>query len=328
MRIVVMAVAILAAAGWAGGARAQDCGLKQYDSIPLEERGNQLLLPVTIGTMPGKMALSLQNAASALSLPAVKALDLRESSLPSLVTYHYGGVEIDYLAHAHDVHFGHQTLADMEFLAVPGARFRDGVIGDIGMHMFEKVDFELDIAGGKFNLFSPDHCPGNTVYWTKTGFAQLPLKPSDGMGYIRTDVMLDGHPLTVAFSTDGRSRMGMNAMRRIFGIDATSPELVPVGEDLLGHKTYRYTFKALTADGLTINNPAIMVYDEEPRPACNDKLHFKFPDQTPLHSTEQPVLAQCFGGTDAVLGLSVLRKLRIYVSTKEKLLYLTGADAH
>jgi len=328
MRIFVVAATALAIAGWMTGARAQDCGLKQYDSLPMEDRGGQLLLPITIGTVPEKMAFRLQNAASAISLPAVKALDLRESSLPSHVSYHYDGVNIDYIAHARDVHLGRQTLSDMEFLVVPGASFRGDVVGDIGTHLFEKVDIELDIAGGKFNLFSPDHCPGQVVYWTKTGFAQLPLKSSDGMGYIRTDVMLDGHPLTAAFSTDGRSRIGMNAMRRIFGIDETSPELVPVGEDLLGHKTYRYAFRTLTADGLTISNPAILVYDEPPRPACNDKLHFKYPDPAPLHSTEQPVLAQCFGGDDAVLGLSVLRKLRIYVSTKEKLLYLTAAEAH
>ena len=41
-----------------------------------------------------------------------------------------------------------------------------------------------------------------------------------------------------------------------------------------------------------------------------------------------PVLARCFGGDDLVLGLSVLKKLHLYVSSKEKLLYLTSADAH
>lgn len=327
MRKWAMAAAILAAAGWTSGARAQDCGLKQYDSIPLEMQNNQLLMTVTFGTVPEKMGLSLQNADSDLSLSAVKALDLRETSLPPNVGYNFSGVQVDRIAHAHDLHLGRLTLANMDFLVVPGTHYRDGVIGEIGMRLFEKVDFELDIAGGKLNLFSPDHCPGNAVYWTKTGFAQLPLKPSDGMGYIRAEVMLDGHPLTVAFNT-GQSNIGMNAMRRIFGIDATSPELVPVGEDLVGHKTYRYAFKTLTADGLTISNPAILVYDEEPRPGCNDKLHLQYPENPPLRSTEQPVLMRCLGGNDAVLGLSVLRKLRIYVSTKEKLLYLTGADAH
>ena len=46
-----------------------------------------------------------------------------------------------------------------------------------------------------------------------------------------------------------------------------------------------------------------------------------------MHSTDQPRLARCFGGNDAMLGLSVLSKLHLYVSNKEKMLYLTGADA-
>ena len=46
-----------------------------------------------------------------------------------------------------------------------------------------------------------------------------------------------------------------------------------------------------------------------------------------LHSANQPRLAQCFGGNDAVLGLSVLSKLHLYISGKEKLIYLTSAGA-
>jgi len=120
----------------------------------------------------------------------------------------------------------------------------------------------------------------------------------------------------------------MNAMRRIFNVDQTSPDLVAVNEDLLGHKLYRYPFKELTADGLTVSNPDIIVYDEEPRPECNDKLHFKMPDpEDTVHNTMQPRLARCFGGDDAVIGLSVLKKLHLFVSVKENMIYLTSADA-
>jgi hypothetical protein len=99
-----------------------------------------------------------------------------------------------------------------------------------------------------------------------------------------------------------------------------------VGQDLLGHKTYRFAFKTLTADGLTVNNPDIVVFDEPPKPECKEAPHFTDP-QTTVHSTEQPRLTRNFGCTDAVLGLSVLSKLRIYVSRKENLLYVSAAGA-
>jgi hypothetical protein len=325
MRIWMAAIAVLALG--AGAAQAQNCGLKQYDSLPMEVSPNRLLLPVTFGTVPKKMVFRLDSAANGITADSAEALDMRFTSMPPHLIFHRDGREITRIAHASEVHLGRQTLNGMEFLVFPPEGHPDEVVGDIGTHMFENADMELDIGGGKLNLFSPDHCPGQTVYWTKTGFAQVPLKPAGEMGFVRAEVMLDGHPVTVALSTVGRSRIGMNAMRRIFNVDETSPDLVPVDQDLLGRKFYRYAFKTLTADGLTINNPAILVYDEEPRPECNDKLHFAFPDQTPLHSTDQVRLARCFGGDDAVLGLSVLSELHLYVSTKEKILYLTSAGA-
>ena len=321
-----MAVIAVLALG-AAEARAQDCALKQYDSLPMEVYPDHLLLPVTLGTMPGKLLFRMSDAASGLDGDTVAKLDPHITSMPPNVRFHRDGQEITRIAHVPEVHLGRQTLKDMEFLVLRPGRYSDGVVGDLGTHLFEKLDFELDMAGAKFNIFSADHCPGKVVYWTQTGFARLPLKSNKDMGYVRAEVMLDGHPVTVAFSTVGQSRIGMNTMRRLFDVDETSPDLVAVDQDLLGHKLYRYPFKALTADGLTVSNPAVLVYDEEPRPGCNDKVHFKVPAQTPLHTTDQPRLARCFGGNDAVLGLSVLSKLHIYVAGKENMMYLTSAGA-
>jgi hypothetical protein len=309
-----------------GAAQAQDCALKQFDSLPLEVYPDHLLLPVSLAKTPEKLVFRMGDAASGLNADTAAKLDLYITSMPTHLTFHRDGEEITRVAHG-DLQLGRQNIKGMEFLVLRPGRYGGEVVGDLGTRVLGNVDWELDIAGAKLNLFSQDHCPGKTVYWTKTGFAQVALKSSKDVGYIRAEVMLDGHPITVALSTEGRSRIGMNAMRRIFNIDENSPELVAVDQDLLGHRLYRYPFKALTADSLTINNPAILVYDEEPRPECNDKLHYKFPDPPPLHSTEQPRLARCFGGDDAVLGLSVLSKLHLYVSIKENMLYLTGATA-
>lgn len=327
MKALAIAVALLLGAG---AAQAQDCGLKQFDSIPLEVYPDHLLLPVSFAGTPEKMVLRLEDAANGISADAAKTLDMSLRSMPPHLKYHRDGQDIDHYARATDVRLGRMTMDTLEFLVVRAQRYRDGVVGDIGTHMFEKMDFELDLGAARFNLFSPEHCPGKVVYWTKDGFARLPLKSSPDFGFVRTDMVLDGHPVTVGISTTGQSRIGMNAMRRVFGVDETSPNLVLVEQDLMGRKTYRYAFKSLAADGLAVSNPAILVYDEEPRPECNDKLHFAPPpdDERAGHFDEKPRLARCFGADDVVLGLSVLRKLHIYVSGKEKLQYLTAAEAH
>ncbi len=40
------------------------------------------------------------------------------------------------------------------------------VVGVIGTDLLGKFDVDLDIAHKKLNLFSPDHCKGQVVYWT------------------------------------------------------------------------------------------------------------------------------------------------------------------
>ena len=304
----------------------KNCTLKQLESIPMEVYPDHLLLPVSFGATPEKLAFRMENAESGLNGDIVDKLDLHITSMPPNVHIKRNGEDLTRIAHVRDLHLGRMTINDMEFLALRPGSYGGEVAGDLGTRLFEKVDLELDIAGGKFNLFSSDHCPGNVVYWTKN-YAELPLK-RDRFSFLRADVSLDGRPLTVSFSTVGRSRIGMDAMRRLFNIDETSPQLVAIGQDLLGHKTYRFPFKSLTAAGLTVNNPDIVVYDEAPRPECKSAVHFTDPDPDNLvHSTMQPRLTENFGCNDAVLGLSVLSKLRIYVSRQENLLYISAAGA-
>ena len=205
-----------------GAARAEDCALKQIESIPLEVYPDHLLLPVSFGTTPEKLVFRMEDAGSGLNGDIVDKLDLHITSMPPNVHFHRDGEDIRRIAHVRDMHLGRLTIGDMEFLMLKPGRYPDGVAGDLGTQLFEKVDLELDIAGGKFNLFSSDHCPGKAVYWTKN-YAKLPLKPSPEFGYLRAELTLDGQPLTVSFATGGRSRIGMDAMRRLFNIDETSP---------------------------------------------------------------------------------------------------------
>ena len=321
------ALLLTAGAASAQQAQSQNCVLRQIESIPMDVTPERLVLPVAFGNTPEKLVFNMQSAESAIGADLADKLDLHITSLPSNITINRNGERVTRVAHVRDVHLGRLTIGDMEFLDLKAGSFRGEIAGTLGTRLFEKVDMELDIQGQKFNLFSSDHCPGHAVYWTKD-FVQLPLKHDEVFGFLRTKVTLDGHPLTVSFSTDGRSRIGMDAMRRLFNVDETSPQLVAVGQDLLGHKTYRFPFKSLMADGLTVSNPDIIVFDEAPKPECKQSVHFTDPEPAErVHSTMQPRLTTNYGCQDAVLGLSVLSKLRLYVSRKENLLYISAADA-
>jgi hypothetical protein len=304
---------------------APTCVLKQIQSIPMEVYPDHLVLPVTFGTTPGKLVLLMQVAASGIDGALAEKLDLHITSMPSNVRITRLGQEVKRIAHVREMHLGQLTIGDMEFMVMKPGTYGSDLAGDLGTQMFQKVDVELDIAGKKFNLFSSDHCPGKAVYWTKD-YAQLPLKKEKNLIYVRADMTLDGRPLTVSFSTEGPSRIGMDAMRRLFDIDETSPQLTAVGQDLLGNKTYRFAFKSLTAEGLTVSNPDILVYDEPPRPQCKTTTHFGDSGDRSRSPLLSDVIVN-YGCNDAVLGLSVLSKLRIYVSRQENLLYISAAGA-
>ena len=156
----------------------------------------------------------------------------------------------------------------MEFLVLPKSATLTGAAGALGARMFEKADMELDAAHSKLNLFASDHCPEKVVYWTKTGFAELPFK-KDMVDRITTNMVLDGVPVSVSLRTSGQSDIGMNAMRRLFKLDETAPGMTVVETKPDGQKLYRYPFKTLTADGLTVANPNILILGQQIGEECN-----------------------------------------------------------
>ena len=302
-----------------GAAQAQDCQLKMYDSMDLDVATNHVLVPVTLGDAHKKFALKIGNALNGISQDTVSELGLSVRSIDPNVRVVRDQVQISKLTRVSQFQLGKIPLNNMEFIVLPPEANRDGFAGDIGVRILSKADFELDIAGEKFNLFSQDHCPGKVVYWKNSGVAQIPFVWQD-TGYARPVMQLDGRPVRVSFDPNGHSQIGMNAMRRAFGLDENATGLTPVGTDERGRKLFHYPFKALVADGLTISAPDIRVVDEPPGKDCSGHQTMNFPDPPPLHSTEQPQLATCTGGGDVELGYSVLSKLHMYFSLKEKTL--------
>jgi hypothetical protein len=310
-----------------GAAQAQDCQLKLYDSMELDVANNHVLLPVTLGDAHKEFALKFGNALNGISQNTVTELGLRIRSIDPNVSVVRDQVHISQLARVPQFQLGNVPLNNLELIVLPPEANSDNFDGDLGIHIFSKADFELDIAGKKFNLFSQDHCPGKVVYWRNSGVAQIPFVWQEA-GYVRPIMQLDGRQVRVAFDPNGHSQIGMNAMKRLFGLDVSSTELTLVGKDERGRKLFRYPFKTLVADGLTILTPDIRVVDEPPGQDCSGHLTMNFPDPPPLHSTEQPQLATCTGGGDVELGYSVLSKLHMYFALKEKLLYLTATEGH
>jgi hypothetical protein len=327
MRKTVWMLGLLVLAG--GAAQAQDCRLKQYDSIPFAATPAGLTLPVEIGGAKRDLAFNLGATRNALATDTVEALDLHETHLSQEHNVHSGGVAVLFEAHAPLVKIGASAIHNMDFLVLPAVGNSGRPAGEIGALALANDDLELDMAAKRLNLFADTHCPGKAVYWTTTGFAKVPLEIGPD-GYVRASMMLDGKPVSLGLTTNVNSVLGIKAAKRLFGLDSDSPGMTLAFTAAHGVKYYRYSFHALSVDGLTVNNPTILIRDDSARPDCivGQRLSTTMDIDTGVDLIYNAMVeTSCHAGEDGALGLSVLEKLHLYLSRKEKLLYLTGADA-
>ncbi len=216
-----------------------------------------------------------------------------------------GGSEMEYGVLAKRMQIGGMTAIQPWFLIAPDRFFASDAMGNIQPHaLWPSYDVEIDFMKGKLNLFLPNQCPGNVVYWTHQPYAAVPMK-LDALGHVVVEAMLDGKPIDALIDTGSqRSLLSLRAASHSLDLDEDSKGMeargsVVINEDVEA-KRYRYAFKTLTFEGITIDNPQIEI------------------DNTGSDSRHDPL----------VLGIAVLRQLHLFIAYDEKKLYLTPAESY
>jgi predicted aspartyl protease len=176
------------------------------------------------------------------------------------------------------------------------SRLPAGADGTLSPDVMKQYDVDIDPVHGSINLFSPEHCPGKVVYWTNGGYIVLPMSVVSN-GHIEIPVMVDGKKFTAVLDTGAvESIINMDAAKA-FGITEKSPELKPVTDNNSRYKEYDYPFKLLDFNGVTVTKP---------------RLHVVSSDFLPR-------------GIDMLIGVSILRRLHLYIAYGEEKLYITPA---
>jgi hypothetical protein len=204
---------------------------------------------------------------------------------------------------------------DIVMAVIPGfTRSDNRIVGVLGTDILGKFNVELDVAHGKLNLFSPDHCKGQVIYWTKTAaVAAVPMKTHSLETFV-IPMQLDGKDIEAAFSADAKPVISSRVAHDTYGVDVT-PD---ANGDLPMHK-----FKTLSVEGLTITNPEFAVYRDDTG-GCNGGARMK---AVPLRSDYNAEIERCFGLPDMTIGLPELKHLHIYIAFRERMVYATAADA-
>lgn len=285
----------------AGAAAAQDeCRLTLAASLPISpENVRRVIIPAELDGKPVNLAIDTGSPFTALTHRAVDRLGLETRLITARlrINFPYGGGRVTHYAPVRNFKLGQMTAGRARFIVMPGdMNEADGLLG---VDFLGRFDVDFDFAGGKVNLFLPHPCAGKAVYWTHSApLAVIPFEGGESGGKIRIEVALDGRRMPATVDTGApNTSISLTTATSWFHIDENTP-----GVRDLRDGAFRYRFKTLSLDGITVQNPDMLIH------------------------------AKAKGGHtidfQALLGMNVLRQLHLFVSYKEKAVYATAAAAH
>ena len=304
MKHIIPAIAVLFCLATA--ANADPCKLILETRVDMHSDGHgHAAIPVQLNGENFDFIVDTGGAATSLSSATADKLGLPRHPQNHSAQVAFGGAVVTQYVTAEHLLIGTLNAYKFNFAVLPNGVLK-GIDGLIAPDILAANDVDFDFGNGKFSIFSQSHCYGGVVYWTKTGFAQVPFR-FDEAHHIALDVSVDGKPTYAALDTGApQSIMSLEYAERTFGIEPNSPDLKLVPLDRTGGRHfYHYPFKALSFNGVVISDPDI----------------FLIPDAE----------SDTLGGGDRpkmLVGLSVLGRLHLYIAYGEHNLYVTGADAH
>lgn len=305
------------------------CQLKALATLPMHPLPSGLVtLPMTLNGRPSELMFDSAGGIRALMPEVVEELKLPRTQ-GDIVIYNVKGAEARDQVRVQAVNFAGTTVP-MTFAVLAGRSRAEKKAGDENAEgalprinagdnayafdgiftpdvFFQNADVELDFAGQRFTLFSPDHCKGQVVHWPAAAVAAVPFRLESNM--ITFDVELDGLK-TRAIMDTGASMNTLDQQLAItkFDFDPNAAGVEKVAELLPGKYVYERRFKTLSLEGITIKNPMVTI----------------MPDATPKEAeTGSHIHSSIVESPPMLLGMPILGKLHIYIAFRERMLYIT-----
>lgn len=306
--------------------RAASCSLVKYESFDISPSpGNVVTIPVSINNGSAKFLVDTGGMISTITPSLVESLHLDTSRFLSqrIKFYAADGSTLNRFTTIDSLGIGPVSVPHVKLLLQPKNTrigFED-FQGTLAPDLLRNFDLDFDVANKTFNLFSPDHCPGQVVYWS-VSYAAIPFKTPDLSDHIEVPVTLDGHDFIALLDT-GASLTTLSAKiaHQVFGLDMKSPgmERIPAAsqQSLL---QYRYRFKSLNLQSVAVHNPLIAILPDDAENAFKWNSNEQKADGDPVYGIN-------LSSPRVILGMDILSQLHFYIAYGEKTLYVTAADA-
>lgn len=298
IRFVFLAIALLVfSPGWAepqnAEAPALSCVLqiRAMLDITTDDTG-RITVPVTINGVQKELMVDTGAAQSALTARATNDLNLKpRPAWPRPVMQGFGGRHLKNVVEIAELGLGQMKGRNFTFFVDDLDMETAGVLGGDFLYYF---DVDLDFSRAKLNLISPEHCPGEAVYWTNQPHGEIPFKIEDNLIVLK--VQLDGQDVSAVLDTGAADTvMSLEKASGAFGLDKAALA-----------KSRHYPFKTLTFGDVGVNAPAIQLVPDD----------------------ESAIMGHYGSSLHMVVGMTVLRRLHLYISYKEKKIYVTPATQY
>lgn len=320
-------VALTALIAVSSPACAETCSLAQMASLDMTILPDgTFAVPVSINGAQHFFRIDTSAIFTTLTDTAAKKIGLKQYQAEGIEMYDVGGkMHISYVD-TDSFKVGNNEAKHFHLMVSPIQQDMPAEIdGRLGPDMLSLFDVELDFAAKKMNLFSQDHCPGKVVYWTRSGYAELPFHQTGGpikvAQHIQFTMTLDGHDLLTDFSTESDTTwLRRKSAWQFLGVDENSPgvERSPTASEV--GRVFRKRFGALQLGGVTVQNPMVDIVP--------DQIENAFKMAHSEKSRDDPVYGEQMRPESLSLGMNVISKLHTYIAYKERKVYVTGADAH
>ena len=310
IKLVTLLAAVLLPAT---AAQAADCAaLKIVDRIQMMQipGDNRDVMPVLINGQPEQFMFDTGGERTQISRAAATRL-----KLPILQT-NFTMMGLDGKVNRDGVSIQQLQIGRMngKNVTLPIASIlADG--GLVALEVLRTSDIDVDFGTDTMNMFSTDHCDGAVVYWKAPVTATVPIV---WHGYhMSVPVTLDGHQVQAWIDTGAaHTDMFMDRAKSFYNLtmgDADTPENANGNANF---KNYSHTFKSLSFGSITVNNPLINII---PNTIGRDLSRASMTDSRAKSERDMLDLP------DMIIGMDVLRKLHIYIATKENRLYISDA---
>lgn len=291
---------------------AEECGpLKLFTSTKLVGMDRRRLVPVTINGAPKALLLDTGGYMTQLSRATADELKIPLHDSALRLADASGNVSRSYVI-ADTLTLGTLTAQKQPMMVSPGWLDADGILSS---DLLLRYDVEMDFPGGKLNYFSPDHCKGKVVYWKADTVAAVPITIKD-RSRLMVPIELDGHKFNAMIDTGAtRSTITLPTAKRAFDLTPDSPGMKPSGNVNGDPKlpSFSYTFSALTFEGVKVNNPTFLIMPDKVADA----------DRSQQTGNRALTNGQFFQVPELLLGMDVMRHLRMYMAFKESTIYIS-----